>query len=63
MNELKPNKNVECPPFDRYYPNWGGCFSHSFGWVTTSMGQYRQEVCQKCGVSGRTEKVLIYNHH
>jgi hypothetical protein len=56
----KPNKDIEVPPFDRIYQNRGGCaFNHQFEWVITPMKQYRQEICKKCGVSGKTEKLDV----
>ena len=55
-NPLKPNKNIEVPPYDKIFLNGGGCSTHKFEWKITPMGQYRQEICKKCGVSGKSEK-------
>lgn len=63
--DVKPDKDVEVPPYEVRYEIsrslWaagGGClFSHRFEWRTSPKGQYRQEVCTKCHMTGRTQKV------
>jgi hypothetical protein len=63
--DVKPDKDIEVPPYEVRYEISrslflvsGGCmFSHRFEWRTSPKGQYRQEVCVKCGVTGITQKV------
>lgn len=56
----KPDKNVECPPFDIRYefpPMFKCMFKHKFEWKITPMKQYRQEICKECGITGKSEKL------
>ena len=55
---IKPNKNIEFPPYETPYEGFGGClFKHKYEWVLTPKKQWRQEVCKKCGTTGKTEKI------
>lgn len=51
----KPNENIEVPPFQVLTEGFG-CSNHKFEWKISSMGNYKQEVCKKCGVTGETKK-------
>ena len=58
--KLKPNKSVEAPPYQVTYdfpPLFKCFFGHQFEWKVTPMGQWRQEICKKCGITRHTEKL------
>jgi hypothetical protein len=55
LEELKPDKNIEVPPYNVLQGEWG-CYNHTFIWQTTEMGNYQQQICKKCGVTGQTKK-------
>jgi hypothetical protein len=58
---MKPNKNIECPPFDVLTEGFCNFIcsikGHKYEWNLTPLKQYQQEVCKRCGITGRTEKL------
>ena len=64
MNNLKPNKNVEAPPFNthwEYGTPFRCSFGHKFEWRTTPLGCYQQETCVRCGETRETKSIKKEN--
>ena len=59
-NNNKPDKNVEFPPYEllieEYFMLVCSMIGHKF--VLVSKGRYKQEVCERCGLTGETMRKL-----
>lgn len=57
---MKPDRNIECPPFEitteGYYNFNCSLLGHDYFWRLSEKRQYRQQLCKRCKMTGKTEK-------